>query len=516
MKILFLGYLDTPIIEELRKNGHSVVAHEERIGKSQALGFDFLVSYGYRFILPREILELFPKRAINLHISFLPWNRGSDPNFWSFVENTPKGVTIHELSEGVDDGPILLQSRVEPTESDTLSSFYDRLRMEIERLFRVHSSDLLGGRFQAVPQTHSGTTHKRADRAPHEALVAGGWNVPVQKVVAYGKSGGLNKPVQLARALIVGAGRIAGGYDENGPEDQILSHAKAFLKNPRVELCGVVDFDIQRAESFGKRWGGARAFVDLKEALAETTPDFVSICTPNPTHHSVLKTVLAARPKAILCEKPLSLDPRTAAEMVTACKDQGVILAVNYLRRWDPKIRRLLDRIHSEEFGKIRLARAIYTKGIFHNASHGVNLLQEIAGPVSETLAKGLRSWGEDGDVAGDFELRFGRGGRAHFTSVDEKEYNTFEIDLFFERGRILLSGGGFDITIWESAPSRLSPGEAILLERDHYRGSLHRAMENVVENTVAAIFDRAPLGMSPDDALTTMTTCENIRKIGS
>ena len=40
-------------------------------------------------------------------MSFLPYNRGSHPNFWSFVENTPKGVSIHEVSNGIDDGDII-------------------------------------------------------------------------------------------------------------------------------------------------------------------------------------------------------------------------------------------------------------------------------------------------------------------------------------------------------------------------------------------------------------------------
>ena len=39
---------------------------------------------------------------VNLHISYLPFNRGSHPNYWSFVENTPKGVSIHEIDEQIE------------------------------------------------------------------------------------------------------------------------------------------------------------------------------------------------------------------------------------------------------------------------------------------------------------------------------------------------------------------------------------------------------------------------------
>ena len=42
----------------------------------------------------------------------MPYNRGSHPNFWSFVENTPAGVTIHEVDEGVDTGKIINQKQI--------------------------------------------------------------------------------------------------------------------------------------------------------------------------------------------------------------------------------------------------------------------------------------------------------------------------------------------------------------------------------------------------------------------
>ena len=50
-----------------------------------------LVSFGYRFILPGDLLARFPDRAVNLHIAYLPWNRGAHPNVWSAYEGTPAG-----------------------------------------------------------------------------------------------------------------------------------------------------------------------------------------------------------------------------------------------------------------------------------------------------------------------------------------------------------------------------------------------------------------------------------------
>jgi len=106
-KILFLGPEDSPLITWLREEGEQVIQTADKLSAKDVAkqGYSFLVSYGYRHILRKDILDVFPGRAINLHISYLPWNRGADPNFWSFIEDTPKGVTIHYLPESVTSIP---------------------------------------------------------------------------------------------------------------------------------------------------------------------------------------------------------------------------------------------------------------------------------------------------------------------------------------------------------------------------------------------------------------------------
>jgi methionyl-tRNA formyltransferase len=70
---------------------------------------DFVVSFGYRHIISARYINALHGRLINIHISLLPWNRGADPNFWSWFDRTPKGVTIHAIDAGVDTGDVLAQ-----------------------------------------------------------------------------------------------------------------------------------------------------------------------------------------------------------------------------------------------------------------------------------------------------------------------------------------------------------------------------------------------------------------------
>lgn len=165
MKILFLGYQDSPLINFLRECGDEVITTDQKITAEEAGKADFLISYGYRHILKQDILDLFlPNRAINLHISLLPWNRGADPNLWSFIDNTPKGVTIHYLDSGVDTGDIILQSEVKMYDDDTLKTSYDRLQDSIQSLFKQNWASIKSGNCPRLKQTGKGSLNKSKDK----------------------------------------------------------------------------------------------------------------------------------------------------------------------------------------------------------------------------------------------------------------------------------------------------------------------------------------------------------------
>ncbi len=141
MKILFLGgnELSLRLVEFLKGVGEEVIYTEERIDLEfvRTIDPEFIVSYNYKHIIPKEVVRSYYPRIINLHISFLPYNKGYYPNVWSFLEDTPKGVSIHIVDEGVDTGPILLQKEVFiDEEKETLRSSYLKLHEEIQRLFK--------------------------------------------------------------------------------------------------------------------------------------------------------------------------------------------------------------------------------------------------------------------------------------------------------------------------------------------------------------------------------------------
>jgi len=108
-----------------------------------------------------------------LHISYLPFNRGAHPNFWSHYEGTPSGVTIHLIDEGIDTGPILFQKYISfSSEEKTFNDRYRRLKFEIEELFIENFENLLTNKWILNKQVGKGTYHKSTD-LPKDFL---GWD----------------------------------------------------------------------------------------------------------------------------------------------------------------------------------------------------------------------------------------------------------------------------------------------------------------------------------------------------
>jgi len=163
MKFLLLSEKpDKDILKFLSQRG-SVNFIKEKIDENTLINYDWIISFGYRHILSKQIVSVMKNKIINLHISYLPYNRGADPNYWSFKENTPKGVSIHFIDEGIDTGSILVQRLCTFSEEDTLKSSYNKLIKYIKELFYENFDKITEGLIIPKPQLGKGTFHKKTD-----------------------------------------------------------------------------------------------------------------------------------------------------------------------------------------------------------------------------------------------------------------------------------------------------------------------------------------------------------------
>ena len=165
-KIIFLGYnkKKTKIIDFLRKKKYRVIlGGNKKLNIKFLSNSDLILSFGYNKIISKKILSKLPKPPINLHISYLPYNKGSHPNYWSFVENTPSGVSIHEVDEGIDTGKIIYRKKItfKKKHKLTFQSSYNILIKEIEKLFFKNYKFLINNTYKTKTVRSKGTYHKK-------------------------------------------------------------------------------------------------------------------------------------------------------------------------------------------------------------------------------------------------------------------------------------------------------------------------------------------------------------------
>ncbi len=138
---------------------------------------DFIISYNYKHIVKEDVINFMQGRIINLHTSYLPYNRGSSPNFFSFVEGTPKGVTIHKLEKGLDTGEILVQKEVIFDEDkETFASSYHSLCKEMEQLFIANWDKIKKGQLEGKKQSPKGSYHTMKDLEMYREKHNFSWN----------------------------------------------------------------------------------------------------------------------------------------------------------------------------------------------------------------------------------------------------------------------------------------------------------------------------------------------------
>lgn len=123
-----------------------------------------IISYNYIHMISRDVIDYMRGNIINLHISYLPWNRGASPNIWSFIDDTPKGVTIHQISPELDMGKILYQKECFfYPEKETFETVYRQLHKEITELFKAHWEEIHDGNYKLYDQEGTGSYHTLKD-----------------------------------------------------------------------------------------------------------------------------------------------------------------------------------------------------------------------------------------------------------------------------------------------------------------------------------------------------------------
>ena len=126
-----------------------------------------------------------------------------------------------------------------------------------------------------------------------------------------------------------------------------------------IEPYGIASRNSEKAKDYAKKWGFEKSYGSYEELLADPDIDFVYCSLPNNLHLEYIKKSADAG-KPMLCEKPLCLNAKDAAEAAEYCRKKGVLLMEAFMYRFHPQWVRAAEIVKSGELGIIMTTAGIY------------------------------------------------------------------------------------------------------------------------------------------------------------
>jgi len=135
----------------------------------------------------------------------------------------------------------------------------------------------------------------------------------------------------------------------------------AFRDTKEATLIALVSRDAEKARRVALLHGVPYAYNSLEDCLANPLVEAVYIATP-PGRHLQEVDVVARAGRHVLCEKPLAMTAAEAAEMVTTCAQQPVLLMTAYRKCFEPAMIFIRDLILSGRIGALKILHTSFSE----------------------------------------------------------------------------------------------------------------------------------------------------------
>ena len=313
------------------------------------------------------------------------------------------------------------------------------------------------------------------------------------------------------RALVIGCGKIAGGYSHNLGDTTILTHAAAYRHHAGYRLSACVDPDETARRVFASTWNVPSAYATLDDALAAQTFDVASVCTPTGTHVAILRRLLETNVRAIIVEKPVDGNIDGMRTLAAVARSRRVPVAVNFTRRFDPTMRVLRQDIAEKKLGILRSAVGYFGRGTLNNASHLLDLCVFLTGCVPKLISIGPQVNDlskEDPSISAIFDLG---GVPFHIVAADARDCLRFELELAFDRAIVAIENLGFMIRHRSVLASSQSLGGQMADTGRHCATRLGEAFLVLFDEVASALESGAPIASDLDTAATSIALAQAV-----
>ncbi|MDR1057392.1 MAG: Gfo/Idh/MocA family oxidoreductase [Coxiellaceae bacterium] len=322
---------------------------------------------------------------------------------------------------------------------------------------------------------------------------------------------------KIFKVLIVGCGNIAGDYDMGRDKVEFTcSHAGTYSRNEGFKMVACVEPDESKRHSFMDYWSISRGFSSLEEVLnSNLSIDIISICSPTKFHFNNVMLAIKLAPKLIFCEKPVTATSKETKLIIDACDKNGILLAVNYTRRWDPEIEKLKQQLDSRHYGELHSVIGCYNKGILNNGSHMIDLLHYLLGKLRlvDTMRRIIDYFDDDPTISA--LLQSEQGVPIYLAISNAKDYALFELQLICSKGMLIMHDGGLYWNFRQVMENEKFIGYQKLDAGNRYIGGYQRAMMRAMENIYEVLTKKTEIASDGSNAYQAQLVCEQIVEKG-
>ena len=140
-----------------------------------------IISDRTTFLIPDDIINKTSGLKVNLHNSLLPLHPGSYALFWSCMYGDPYGLTVHNLSNKLDEGDILFQLKINYNYNNTFKEVYEETRKKAQLAMKLLVSSIIEN-YEFSPLNickNSWTMHLAKNAKPLLELLPNSWDTKI-------------------------------------------------------------------------------------------------------------------------------------------------------------------------------------------------------------------------------------------------------------------------------------------------------------------------------------------------
>ena len=222
-------------------------------------------------------------------------------------------------------------------------------------------------------------------------------------------------------------------------------------------MAGADPVETKRIE-FQDKFPDCIVFDNTEEMIDSVHPDILHIASDTDSHITILKKALLAGVPTVVCEKPLSNSLSEARSVLAMIESSETVVLVNHERRFSRDYQEVRGLIRDKAFGELLSINARLYMGktravsqiLYHDGTHMLDILRYLTDQDLEILHSAGDPHCEGGQL-----IVLARGGDVNIVLdvSGGRDHLVFELDLSFEKGRIRIGNGVYELWSSEESP---------------------------------------------------------------